>query len=1107
MNEESNLEDGPQDEVFLWFWEKHERGEALDREVLLTELQSKFGLDQANAKRFLDEFLDLADFSGRHESEDTGTREILALSSFLHYELNADDPHRRGGLASVHKAYDHRFDRPVAIKVPLKRFVHENEVRSRIMREARLSARLQHPNIVPIYEFGESGPAGHPFFVMKYVEGRTLLESIESSTSDIASLLRLLKVVRETVGALEHAHSRGIIHRDIKPENIMIGQFNESHLLDFGCADEIAEIQKQKSYRARAIEKFSQTVEGGVFGTYAYMAPEQAKGHLHKQCGKTDIFGIGGLLCHILTGQPVYCGTSAEVIEAAKNCKTENAVIRLQDRSIPEALRNLTVACLQAEPDARPDAAQVGRTLDTFFDSIAQESVRNERRARWATFGLMASLLVISIFIGLGVLYDQYLTESVAEENAWNLNETWAQQRLLETEIDRNELSQYWRGIATESIPPDTSEKLYRLQSAVEKIESILQPVEAYPETMHRVKQLKLTLELDRETLESEQSRFDEARLNQERTATLLSDLSNIYLRDERIALAALMGGRCRVESTLIHVERSFQACGIDLRKPPSDRGQLWIEKQSDAHRRDLSLYLFGQACTANEEGDTEFCSSLLNWANKLDPREELQPFRAMVTLAIGERQTAYAQWKTDFPNVMSPTIEVLSQVLDLADVPPSSSGDRFLSTFAAYNSTELLVTTHHLIRQEIEQGLSKDPWELLAYLRGCGVEVDLWEISLFVNMGDWERIKERYFTSSHSTHQAKLVNPLIAYAAAKLDDDDRVRALLAASSPNKLSTAVAEVLTAIELKKLEHAQVRLEATKKRFSSTDLYAVLTFRLDLALAENVQESQWEAKYPELVNSPAARTIWIEHLLRQQRFENVLELVYSDIDSGKIFTRRVMAAIEAAVKKDQWLDARDLLILLQSEKLRSKSLQGIASEILSVDGLFRSSLTTLPPTWRDFNNRAAVLSKFIAQGNEEEAVRSIKGFSPQDLREQEISRAVAHGYLVFDGLGVTDEPMLEHLNRYPRDLGARLLLSSFYLDHGRPEEGRLQLGIAYKSGQDAPLHLQLALLDRLIVYGEKSLAEQLLKRLSFSEKNAARLVQIQKRQVHSSNGVEE
>jgi serine/threonine protein kinase len=1103
MKEETKLEESPQDEIFLWFWEKHERGDVLKPEVLLAELQSNFGLDEAKAKRFLDEFLELADFSGQHESEDTGTTEVLTLSSFLHYELNANVPCRRGGLASVHKAHDHRFDRPVAIKVPLKRFAHENEVRSRIMREARLSARLQHPNIVPIYEFGESGPAGHPFFVMKYVEGKTLLEAINASSPDIASMLRLLKVVRETVGALEHAHSRGIIHRDIKPENIMIGQFNESHLLDFGCADEIAAIQEQKSFRTRAIERFSQTVEGGVFGTYAYMAPEQAKGHLHKQCGKTDVFGIGGLLCHILTGRPVYCGTSAEVIDAAKNWRTENAFIRIQAKSVPKVLQKLTMACLQTEPDQRPDAAEVGRILDTFFDSIAKESVRNERRARWATFGLMAALLAISVFTGLGVLYDQYMTESVAEASAWNLNETWAQQRLLETEMDRQQLAQYWREIATEPIPIDVSEKLYRLQSAVERIESILQPAEAYPETMDLVKQLKSSLELDREALQSEQARFDEARLDRETTVTLLRDLSDSYLRDERIALEALIGGRLRSVSILLDIERSFQAIGIDIRKNPSDRGKVWIEKQTDSQRRDLSLHLFRQACIANDEGDAEFCNSMLNWANELDPREELKPFRSMVKLEKTERQKAFDQWKADFPNARSPTVEILSIVLELAPSPLQTRDVPLSWPLAAYTQPELLIATHYFVRQKIEQESFRDPWEMMAYLRGCGLEVDLWEMSLFVSIEDWESIKERYFIARNSTQETILLNPLIAFAAAKLDDDAKSREVLASSNASNLSTLVAEVLALIELERFEQAQVRLEASKKQRFSQELYSLLSLKLELAFTADVQQSQWETKYPELVESLPARTFWIEYLLKHQRFQNVLELVYSDIDKGKVVPRTIVAGIEAAVRDDQWLDARDLFILLLKDKLHSGTLRALAHEILSVDGAFDLPKPSVTPTKLGAISRATVLNEFITRGNEIEAVKMISGFTERDLQDPETSRAVARGYLIIDKLGLTDEPMLEHVARYPKDLEARLMLHGYYLEYDRPEEGRMQLDAAFKSGQDAPLHVQLALFDCLSLSGEKSLAEQLLKRLLFSEKNANEMVQVLKRQVHSSN----
>ncbi len=217
------------------------------------------------------------------------------------YEQVAE--HARGGLGRVVRAVDKRLGRTVAVKELLKKNA-SNE--ARFMREAMITARLEHPGIVPVHEAGR-WPNGDPYYVMKLVEGKTLKEAIAGCDS-LRERLALLPHVIAVADAVGYAHSEGVIHRDLKPSNIMVGSFGETIVVDWGLArDRKREIpepepREDEEYQRASGSSSCSTVSGKVVGTPAYMSPEQARGEpVDERC---DVYAIGCVLYELLCGTP-----------------------------------------------------------------------------------------------------------------------------------------------------------------------------------------------------------------------------------------------------------------------------------------------------------------------------------------------------------------------------------------------------------------------------------------------------------------------------------------------------------------------------------------------------------------------------------------------------------------------------------------------------------------------------------------------------------------------------------------------------------------------------------------------------------------------------------
>jgi serine/threonine-protein kinase len=294
-----------------------------------------------------------------------------SLESVTHYEIIK--LLARGGMGSVYRAHDQNLGRDVAIKILRPEFVDKPEFLQRFHNEARVMSFLQHPGIAPIFDCGNCAD-GRPYHAMKLVYGETFSKQLAMYRGEASRLGAMLNVFAMVCHTLAYTHSQGIVHLDLKPSNVMVGRFGEVHLMDWGLSKRIDSIASGKASPITHAGVYPSDIEPpqlppqirelsssqwsrAVQGTPAYMSPEQARGKPID--ARTDVFGLGALLCEILTGQPPYGGQSTRrVYIKAARAELIETFERLDQLRADRSLIQLTKSCLAANPADRPESAE-----------------------------------------------------------------------------------------------------------------------------------------------------------------------------------------------------------------------------------------------------------------------------------------------------------------------------------------------------------------------------------------------------------------------------------------------------------------------------------------------------------------------------------------------------------------------------------------------------------------------------------------------------------------------------------------------------------------------------------------------------------------------------
>jgi serine/threonine-protein kinase len=265
-----------------------------------------------------------------------------------------------GGMGEVLLATDTQIDREVAIKRML--LEPSGPAVARFLREAKVQGRLDHPAIVPVYELS-SDAEGRPFFVMKRLAGTTLADVLAHHTGDPRyTLQKLLRAFADVCLAVELAHSRNVVHRDLKPANIMLGDFGEVYVLDWGIARVLGETDPDPMASGASGEL---TQVGAILGTPGYIAPELVRGEPIDS--RADVFGLGCILFEILTGQSLL-RRGASAIASVLDDYEPRPSVRAPDRDIAPELDGACVAAIASTPTERPSARALAEMIEKFLD-------------------------------------------------------------------------------------------------------------------------------------------------------------------------------------------------------------------------------------------------------------------------------------------------------------------------------------------------------------------------------------------------------------------------------------------------------------------------------------------------------------------------------------------------------------------------------------------------------------------------------------------------------------------------------------------------------------------------------------------------------------------
>jgi PAS domain S-box-containing protein len=315
--------------------------------------------------------------------------------------------HATGGMGRVWLARDTFFDREVALKELRPEIAGDALVRCRFLREARITGQLEHPGIVPVYELAQHPDSSLPFYTMRFVKGRTLAEAAQAfhrkrrqgaaEPFELTSLLNAFAAVCRTVA---YAHSRGVIHRDLKGANVVLGDFGEVILLDWGLAKRLDQRDDWPAGRSAGDELGADcTGLGDVMGTPAFMSPEQASGRVDQVDRRSDIYGLGAILYEVLTGQPPFPDANPMAV-LAQVLMREPVRPRALWPDVPPALEGACLRALAKDPEERwPSATALGEEVEHWQEvqrRQAEEALRRQGEVLQSILNSMSAAVVVA---------------------------------------------------------------------------------------------------------------------------------------------------------------------------------------------------------------------------------------------------------------------------------------------------------------------------------------------------------------------------------------------------------------------------------------------------------------------------------------------------------------------------------------------------------------------------------------------------------------------------------------------------------------------------------------------------------------------------------------
>jgi PAS domain S-box-containing protein len=336
------------------------------------------------------------DLTMSYEGQDLG--QYALDKSGPRYSLS--NLHAAGGIGEIWLARDVNIDRDVAVKKLQTQRAPSELAKIRFLREARITGQLDHPGVVPVYEICQDEETGLPYYSMRFLRGRTLTEAVRDYHHKrrdggvcLKSLVGLLNAFDIICNTVAYAHSKGIIHRDLKCDNVILGDYGEVVVIDWGLAKQWGRSEFAAGTANLDATKPDETIAGQVLGTPAYMSPEQAAGDSDVVGPASDVYGLSAIIYEILCGQPPFTGTST--IEVLNLVKSGTPLRPSQIApGVPAPLEEICLKGLAKAPSERHDSAeQLARAVRAWVSDLAERRQAEEERERF--FALSLDLLAI----------------------------------------------------------------------------------------------------------------------------------------------------------------------------------------------------------------------------------------------------------------------------------------------------------------------------------------------------------------------------------------------------------------------------------------------------------------------------------------------------------------------------------------------------------------------------------------------------------------------------------------------------------------------------------------------------------------------------------------
>jgi PAS domain S-box-containing protein len=339
--------------------------------------------------------------------------------------------HSSGGIGEVWRAYDEVLGREIALKRLKPDQAAHRDNRTRFHREAQITGQLEHPGVVPVYDFNTTDDGTRCYYTMRFLRGRTLSTVIDEfhRTRDdgivTGGFLQLLGHFISICNTIAYAHSRGIVHRDLKGDNVIIGNFGEVIVIDWGLAKRIGidELDLGPRIGSTGSSDVAATMQGERLGTPAYMAPEQALGSIDEIDERTDVYGLAAIFYDILTGRPPFRGSDiAEVMNAVVHEQPTPPSVEVPD--VPPELERI---CLKGIAKARAhrfqSVAELAAAVQAWVNALAERKRTEQERERF--FDLSLDLLAIIDRSG-----------RIRQSNAaWGSQLGWSEQERIDAEL------------------------------------------------------------------------------------------------------------------------------------------------------------------------------------------------------------------------------------------------------------------------------------------------------------------------------------------------------------------------------------------------------------------------------------------------------------------------------------------------------------------------------------------------------------------------------------------------------------------------------------------------------------------------------------------------